>query len=168
VWSPKERRDNYAGTWVNARIVTGLGNLYRELCRVGPRNARLIYAPDYPLQEFEQWAKLAHGWGRWAPCSIVAEELSEVTRPGKAAPYWHRLVTQGLGWGINLYAVMQRPSESDTTVYGNVSFIHTHYMPRPADRRTIADYMDIDPKLIRELPAYKFLRVGADRRLVRG
>ena len=53
------------------------------------------------------------------------------------------LLRRGLKYGITIYAVTQRPSESDKTAIGNATHIHLCRMTRNQDRRYMAAEMDI-------------------------
>lgn len=167
VWSVKERVDRYASNWRGAVIVPDLGELRGRIVQARTGPAVLVYAPR-DLADFSRWAELAHAMGIVEPCTVIAEELADVTHPGKAPPGWGDLVRQGLGWGVNIYAVTQSPAESDKTVFRNASFFHTHYMPNEPDRRTMAARMDIKPGDIQALKKYEWIRVGADRKVRRG
>ncbi|MFK5948523.1 MAG: hypothetical protein QM500_07110 [Methylococcales bacterium] len=103
---------------------------------------RICYVPSN-LADFEWWAKLAYTWGRAKECTIIAEELADVTTPAKAPPAWGMLVRKILGYGCNVYAITQRPAESDKTIMGNASIIHCGRLSRFGDRRYMAQEMDI-------------------------
>lgn len=65
--------------------------------------------------------------------AIVAEETSDVTSPGKAPDGWGMLVRRGLKRAGDIYAITQRPSESDKTVMGNAGVIHCCGLQRDQD-----------------------------------
>jgi hypothetical protein len=168
VWSIKEKVDRYADTWTDAVTITGLQNLLDYLRTIGKKPAHIVYIPR-SISEFGQWAKLAHAWGMLAPCDVVAEELADVTSPAKAPAGWGELCRQGLGWGINIYAVTQRPAESDKTIMGNATFFHVHYMSRANDRKYMANEMDIDPALIAGLKKYDWIeKTAGEQKIKRG
>lgn len=158
VWSVKEPVDKYAQTWAGAIVVRGgLHDLRRVLFeQIGSGRGRVVYIPRR-LSDFGPWAKLAHAWGIVAPCDVVAEELADVTTPAKAPDGWGNLIRQGLGWGINLYAVTQRPAESDKTAFGNATFLHAHAMSRANDRKTMALEMDIPVADLANLKKYHWI-----------
>lgn len=56
------------------------------------------------------------GW-----CTVIAEELADVTSPGKAPAKWGALVRRGLKRGVSIYAISQRWAEADKTALGNAS-----------------------------------------------
>lgn len=167
VWSIKERVDRYADTWSDAIKVSGLQNLIDILKSSGKGRARIVYMPR-SASEFGQWAKLAHAWGMLAPCDVVAEELADVTSPSKAPAGWGELCRQGLGWGINIYAITQRPAESDKTIMGNATYFHTHGLMRANDRKYMAQEMDITVEQIAALKKYEWLERWGTGQLKRG
>lgn len=167
VWSVKEPIDLYAEVWPDSVKVRGLDALKNAVLEIGSRPAHLIYLPS-KMSEFGDWARLAHAWGIIAPCSVVGEELADVTTPGKAPDGWGNLIRQGAGWGINIYGVTQRPSESDKTIVGNLSFLHCHQQFREQDRAYIAREMDLPIAEISKLTGYKWIERWADGRIKRG
>lgn len=167
VWSVKESMDRYADTWRDSVKVYSLADLARRVRALGRRPGHLIYIPE-SLKDFEGWARCAFAMGIIEPCTVVAEELADVTTPAKAPDGWGNLVRQGLGYGINIYAVTQRPAESDKTIMGNWTFLHTHHMTRSRDRAAMAEEMDLPAEDIRALKKYQFIERWAGGRLVRG
>jgi len=103
---------------------------------------------------FNVWAKAAFAWGN---CVAVAEEIAGVTSPGKAPAGWHTLVSRGRKRGITIYAVTQRPSESDKTILGNLSKIWVGRMARAKDRKYMATELDVHERDLAELKALDYL-----------
>jgi hypothetical protein len=103
---------------------------------------------------FNVWAKAVFAWGN---CVCVAEEIAGVTSPGKAPTGWHTLVSRGRKRGITIYAVTQRPSESDKTILGNISRIWVGRMARDKDRKYMAAELDVNKDDITELQALDYL-----------
>lgn len=167
VWSVKETVDRYGEVWQDSVRARTLPELKAAIMRAGKGAAHIIYTPQ-SLKDFEGWARAAHAWGIIAPCSVVAEELADVTTPGKAPDGWGNLVRQGLGWGINIYAVTQRPSESDKTAIGNASYLHCHFMMREQDRVYMAREMNIQPGDLGALKKLEWIERWADRTVKRG
>jgi hypothetical protein len=73
------------------------------------------------IKEFSKFCYIAFYWGIISPCDVVAEELGQVTNPAKASGYWFVLVSNGLKYGINIFALAQRTQEIDNTLLGNCS-----------------------------------------------
>jgi hypothetical protein len=113
-------------------------------------------------REFDAFCRLAWVWIRAARGALVIEELASVTTPGKAPPAWGDIVRAGLRYGPSLYALTQRPSESDKTVMGNATVIHSHAMARANDRRYMAAELDTDPAELAKLRPLEW--VERDRR----
>jgi hypothetical protein len=58
---------------------------------------------------------------RHGRCTVIAEELADVTTPGKAPAKWGALLRRGLKRGVTIYAISQRWAEADKTALGNAS-----------------------------------------------
>lgn len=167
VWSVKESVDHYLEVWPDSVRVRTLHDLKGLVVRLGKAPAHIVYTPA-SLREFGAWAKLAHAWGVIAPCAVVAEELADVTTPAKAPDGWGNLIRQGAGWGIDIYAVTQRPAESDKTIVGNMSYIHAHQIMRAQDRAYVAAEMDLPLEQIAALTGYQWVERWADGKVKRG
>lgn len=89
-----------------------------------PGQARLAYvagAADIRA-EFDFWAACVMLWGRYrGGCVAIAEELADVSSPGKASQNWGILIRRGLKRAITIYAISQRWAEADKTAIGNAS-----------------------------------------------
>jgi hypothetical protein len=92
---------------------------------------------------FSKFCGLAWCWLRLAPGALVVEETADVTTPQKAPPAWGTIIRKGLRYGVDLYALTQRPAESDKTAFGNASLIHAGRAVTPDDRATLAKYLDM-------------------------
>lgn len=111
------------------------------------------------FSEFDLFCKAVFAWGE---CVCIVEELAGVTTPAKAPEGWHTLVSRGRKRGIHIYAITQRPAESDKTVMGNASTFHVGRMNRNADRQYMAKEMDINVSEIAELQPLEFIEKYAD------
>jgi hypothetical protein len=100
--------------------------------------------------------------------SLVVEELADVTSPGKAPAAWGAIVRRGLRYGPEIYALTQRPSESDKSIMGNASVFHCHAMARADDARYMAKEMRIDQAAIDELAPLQFLQRDRRTGVLRG
>jgi hypothetical protein len=98
---------------------------------------------DGKPSDFETFCRLAFCWLRLAPGALVIEETASVTHAGKAPAAWGDVVRMSLRYGVELYALTQRPAESDKTAFGNASVVHAGRFTMPRDRATIADYLDV-------------------------
>lgn len=133
----------------------------------GPK--RVAFVGHYSKATFQSWARCAYLWGVLAPCTAVAEELAMVTNPGKAPAGWHRLVSGGLKYGIDIIAITQRPSESDSTVMGNATRLRCFRMQRKRDREMMAGELDIPvEKITRLAPLHYVERMAGCAEIVEG
>lgn len=132
-----------------------------------PGPGRYAYIPA-SVRDFDFWARCAFLWVRRAPGVVVAEELADVTTPGKAPDGWGMLVRRGRKYGADIYAITQRPAESDKTAVGNAAIIHCCRMSRAQDRRYMAAEMDLQEREIAGLKGLdwveKDMRTGKVRR----
>ncbi|MDP3859011.1 MAG: hypothetical protein Q8Q73_14760 [Stagnimonas sp.] len=101
-------------------------------------------------------------WAR-GECLCIAEELAGVsTSAGQARGDWHKILTQGRGFGIRTIGVTQRPQEIDKTIVAQASLIRCHRLNRKGDRRYMAEELDIDVELVAALQGFEFI----ERRIV--
>lgn len=119
----------------------------------GPR--WIVYVSSDP-KHFEAFCYFAFNWGKQAPCAVVCEELAAVTGAGKASGYWGRLLNQGLEYGIDIYATIQRASEGDKTIFGNITQAIVFRARDSKDRNYLAERLGINESEIPTEPL-KFL-----------
>lgn len=134
--------------------VTRARDLAHRLRRA--RAGRYAFVPASPCNValFEFWSKAAFAWGT---CAAVAEELADVTSPGKAPPGWGMLIRRGRKRGIHLYAVTQRPSESDKTAIGNATLLHCGALARRLDRAYMAAELDAPESAVAALAPLDYI-----------
>ncbi len=70
---------------------------------------------------------------------VVFEETADVTSPAKAPEHYGVILRRGLKYGCDLFAITQRPAESDKTSVGNASIIHICAMNIPSDKKYMAN-----------------------------
>jgi hypothetical protein len=130
----------------------------------GAPPARIAFSriSETPDADFEAWARLAWVYVRAHGAPVVAEELSSVTNPGKAPAAWGNICRMGLGFGSDIYAITQRPAESDKTSLGNAQVIHCGLMGTLDDRRTMARYLDVPLQAVEVLKQFEWIE--RDRR----
>lgn len=140
--------------------VTSIGELVDYLARYPRGGLKIRYVPPASLSQkqrvelFGLWANAAFSW---ANCTAVAEELGGVTTPGKAPGGWHTLVSRGRKRGVEIFAVMQRPAESDKTVMGNATTIRTGRLARASDAAYLAAEIGVPADVIQGLPDLHYI-----------
>lgn len=158
------------GEWADrygCRRVSSLTELQR-LAPLGQLERLAYFRPGMAAGDFDPFCRLAWVWLRAARGTLVVEELASVTTPGKAPAGWGDIIRAGLRYGPEIYALTQRPSESDKTAIGNATVLHCHAMARAGDRRYMAAELDADPAEIGRLRPLQWIerdrRTGALRR----
>lgn len=156
------------GEWAaryRCRRVTSLRELADALS--GPPARLAFYRPGM-VEQFPTFCRLAWVWVRLAPGALVIEETASVTQPGKAPLEWGDVLRMGLRYGVNIYALTQRPAESDKTAFGNASVIHAGRAVTPRDRATMAEYLDVPKERVAALRPLEFIERHANGALIDG
>lgn len=130
--------------------------------------ARLAFHRPGMVTQFDDFCRVAFCWLRLAPGALVIEETASVTSPGKAPPAWGDVVRMSLRYGVDLYALTQRPAESDKTAFGNASVIHAGRAVTPRDRSTMADYLDVPVATVAALRPLEWIERDAGGELRKG
>ncbi len=94
-------------------------------------------------------------------CSVIAEELADVTSPGKAPSAWGSLVRRGLKRGVTIYAISQRWAEADKTALGNASEFVLFRQSSADDVRYLARKTRVPAEEINDLKPLEFVRYDA-------
>lgn len=129
----------------------------------GAKEARIAFSSVNP-KDFDAWARVAYAWGR---CVVIAEELADVTTPGKAPLGWGMVVRRGRDRALKVYGVTQRPSESDKTIVGNRTLVHCCMLPRAADRAYMAREMGIEQSVLDSLQPLQYVEADQQNRITR-
>lgn len=118
MWDP---RDEYGHHAPGFESIKGLIGAFKA-ARGGPIRARYVTDGKLPIEEaFRIFCTLAFEDQKkrealgMAPQTlvVVAEELSDVTKPSYAPPAWRRCITQGRHVGLHLIGCTQRPALID-------------------------------------------------------
>lgn len=109
-----------------------------------PRTFRVAYVGPVDPEHFETFCRLAWVWIRIRRGNhLVIEELSDVTSPGKAPRSWGEICRKNRYQGGLVFAITQRPAESDKTILGNCALIHCGRMNTKRDRLYMAEVLDV-------------------------
>lgn len=98
---------------------------------------------------------------RHGRCVIVAEELADVTSPGKAPPKWGMLVRRGLKRTATIFAISQRWQEADKTALGNASEFVIFRQTSADDVRYLGKKTRVPVAEIDALAPFEFVRYDA-------
>lgn len=149
------------------RRITSAPELHRVALSSAP--VRAGYVVPVTASSFDTFCRLAWVWLRVNAraghrVAIVVEEMADVTTPGKAPAAWGEIVRKGLRFGPHVYALTQRPAESDKTVVGNANLLHCHAMSRADDARYMARELRAPVELVDGLRLDRFEWLELDRR----
>lgn len=141
-----------------------------QLRRIAAAGAggRFAFAAPVTAANFDLFCRCAWLWLRVNArhghrISLVVEELADVTPPGKAPPAWGEIIRKSLRFNPHIYALTQRPAESDKTVMGNATVLRCHAMARADDRRTMSKELDTDQARIDALDLSRYQYIERDR-----
>ena len=153
--------------WPGCERIESIPHLAKRLRETRTGKARLAYFGN--VEDFNAWAEMAYLWGMYWPAVIIGEEISDVTHPGKAPPGWGQLIRKGLYYGNHIYAVTQRPVESDKTVWGNASMIHCHACVMDTDADYMARKLGCEPSELMHMEKLHYIeRESGSKTLKRG
>ncbi|MEI8706693.1 ATP-binding protein [Pseudoalteromonas sp. B62] len=111
-------------------------------CGFGPIRCALTVRPTE--ENFEKWAALVFAiCHQAAPMDILADEIADVTRVGKAPPNWGELCRKVRKYGGRLLAITQRPQESDKTILNQVEFMWCGALKSAASYKYMAAEMGV-------------------------
>ena len=127
--------------------------LLAHVKKVGNRKSRIRFVANGKAN-FDFCCAVAFLWGN---CCFVAEEIADVTSPSKASENWGKVVRRGRKRGIKIFAVSQRPSEADKTIFTQVAKIRTGRLDGEGDKRRVAENMQCDVTLISNLLPLDFI-----------
>lgn len=162
---------DYKAEWFhkhNCRRVQSFAEL-AQIARSGARPERIAYCTTGMNREaFDFFCRFAWIWLRQAAGVLVIEETASVTSPGKAPDGWGDVCRMGLGFGCDIYAVTQRPAESDKTALGNASLVHCHRMGTDDDIRYMSKLLRVDAARVDSLLDYQWIERFSDGTLRAG
>lgn len=144
-------------------FIRGLSKCYSTpQSAIGHRGAivpvRLALAVEPTAKNFEWFCSVAFALAdARRPLVVVAEEIADVTSPGKAGPWWGRLCRRGRKYGVTLYAITQRPAECDKTIYSQAAHKWIGFMDNEADQSRLAKLCGIAAARVGALKPLQYL-----------
>jgi hypothetical protein len=136
--------------WPNVcdRVTTWLELDTRLNAALEGGRCRIAFAPDRLNKklDFTRFSERALTWALGRQVTIVAEELADVSTPGKAPDGWGELVRRGRVRGVDLIAIMQRVQETDKTIIGQAARVVCLRLATPDDRDYMARKMGLNPE----------------------
>lgn len=156
------------GEWSSRYRCERIASIPELVARLDGPPARLAFHRPGMVSQFDLFCRVAWVWLRLAPGALVVEETATVTQPGKAPIEWGDIVRMGLRYGVDIYALTQRPAESDKTALGNASVIHAGRAVTPRDRATMAEYLDVPVSQVAALKPLEWIERHASGELKTG
>lgn len=146
VWDPQGEYGDFGavfaegerGALADGCIGAGAKGAFAAIYR--PGNTLTDYAP-----RFDWFCRLAYAWGN---CTVIADELADVTKPGWAPDGWSLITRKGRHAGLRLIGAAQRAALIDKTFFGLATMIHCGRQSYKADVATMADVLAVPAEQI--------------------
>jgi len=101
---------------------------------------KIAYTPD-SIGDFSFFCQCAQTWVKSQykagfQSVLIFEETADVTSPAKAPDEYGIILRRYLSYGVDIYAITQRPAESDKTAVGNASILRICRLQLDRDRKS--------------------------------
>lgn len=105
---------------------------------------RLAYWPGNDPAKFkDRFAAFCEAAFSAGNCTVLVEELADVTSPSWAPGWWRYCTTKGRHRGLRLIAASQRPAQVDKDFLGGCTYIRCFTLRYKPDRAAMASSMDV-------------------------
>ena len=136
-----------------AEFVTTTVTKLADVARLAQGKAfRVAYYPGAdPTQfkeKFEMFCRIVFAAGN---CTVLVEELSDVTKASYAPLMWRRCTKQGRHRGLRIIAASQRPADVDKNFFGGCTYIRCFTLRYDDDEKAMASVMKVPVADIRAL-----------------
>jgi len=130
---------------------------------------KISYVPEGNLKErFDFWCRMAYAYGKKKTILVIAEELADVTTPSKAPDAWGNICRKFLGFGCDIFAISQRPAESDKTSLGNATIVRTGRLNIVNDQKAMSKQLGVSVEEVANLKPMEFIERNAIGEIKRG
>lgn len=145
-----------------------LGDVIRRQVREQGLPQRLAYTGPVTEKHFVTFCRLAFVWMlSHERSTLVVDELADVTHPGKATRGWGAIVRKHRKFRYGrVYAITQRPAESDKSIMGNATVIHCGRMNLESDEDYMAKYLRIPREDIAALHDLEYIELNKRTKLL--
>lgn len=160
IWSPLETTDKYAR--FGALIRHDMVKLVTKLQANVNDDFSVVFEPDRTdpkrlIVHFDQVCALVIALAKRRPVLFIAEEVSQVTRPGWSPPRWQLISTEGRHHGVASIATTQRPALVDKTYLAMATMVRCGALQSKGDKTAMADLLDVPLADIRALLPGQFI-----------
>jgi len=158
-WSPKEAIDRYQDLYPGSVVCTTTTAVLNEVKRAGPKGAcHVVFVPTLNKKKdkalFGVVCKIAKAAGNIA---LIAEEIGTVVEPNGGADGWYELVTMGRAYGVEMFALSQRPASIDKDFFSNMSLLHVGRMNYDDDVKVCAKALRVPATDVANLVGYQWI-----------
>ncbi len=158
IWSPKEAIDGYAALYPGSVICTTVGAVLQKMKQAGTGPVHIVFVPTLNRKKdqamFGAVCKIAMASKN---ITVVAEEIHTVTMPSWAPDGWSELIMMGRGYGVEVFALSQRPASIDKDFFSNMSLLHVGRMNFDDDIKTCAKALRVPVADVANLSGYQWI-----------
>lgn len=136
----------------------------------GPFRVRYVFPKTCTKDHFAGVFDLACKLGYAARnCIFLPEELSNFTTASWAPPLWKRMCNSGRHEGVHVIGASQFPAQIDKSFLSNATLVHCGFLGEKPHRQAVAQKMDINPDVIRDLQDLHYIEWHREgRKLLKG
>lgn len=134
-------------------------NLRDAIQTMAGKTWRIAYQPD-PARAAAEFDLVCRAVKAATHCTLVAEELAFVTKPGKAPAMWRELCLLGRHEThacATLIGISQRPASIDKDFLSCCDVIHCGRLAYTADAMAVAPYLGCDWRELTQLPDLHYI-----------
>ncbi|MFZ3219888.1 MAG: ATP-binding protein [Rhodoferax sp.] len=157
-WSPKEAIDRYQDLYPGSIVCTTTSAVLQALRAAGKGAVHIVFVPTLNKKKdkalFGVVCKIAKAAGNIA---LIAEEIGTVVDPNGGADGWYELVTMGRAYGVEMYALSQRPASIDKDFFSNMSVLHVGRMNYDDDVKVCAKSLRVPADDVANLTGYQWI-----------
>lgn len=158
IWSPKEVIDRYADLYPGTLTLTTAGQVLDALKAAGKGPVHIVVKPPSDRKKAEAvFGQVCRLCMVARDMTVIAEEISTVTRPSWAPDGWSELVMQGRGYGAEVFGLSQRPASVDKDFFSNVSLIHCGRMAFDDDAKAMAKALRVPVADVMNLTGFQWI-----------
>lgn len=158
IWSPKEAIDRYADMYPGTVVCKTASAVLLALKRAGNGPVHIVFVPTLNRKKdqalFGVVCKMAMAARN---ITVVAEEVHTVTMPSWAPDGWSELIMMGRGYGVEVFALSQRPASIDKDFFSNMSMLHVGRMNFDDDVKTCAKALRVPVNDVANLSGYQWI-----------
>jgi hypothetical protein len=158
IWSPKEAIDGYAALYPGSIVCTTASSVVQTLKRAGTGPVHIVFKPTLDrAKDVALFGIVCKAAMLARNITVVAEEVHTVTRPSWAPDGWSELIMMGRGYGVEVFALSQRPASIDKDFFSNMSMLHVGRMNFDDDVKTCAKALRVPIADVQNLTGHQWI-----------